>query len=411
MPTDPTNLMEEVYNLLSNIYLASASKQAFLAFEAFGLPISDAMFKVNPSDTALSPPLAVERISDITNKSLSVRGNSMAWGLATVDGTINLCLQSSMPVNTDAAAPLGAAKRDAQGRFDSTLGSMSGVPDDRFHPVYASPVDWYASSVSTNWTIHTVGQPQPPPKTPPPKPIDPPIWRVLPVNLQPHLGTGVAPGHPLLTMAAPAQAVSPVARAGAPFAASPVMRPVMAMQSSSAIARNAVLNAPSAVASPTRAVQMTPLALTAAVSNLNANTVPQPVTTNSIGMTFEHCIVSLNRPWFPDTFLLLRNWFVAGYARGEISNGSGAGDPGIVPVLTTGFAAIRNLQITSNWSQADLADVQGSAAFGPFSLIGRTFDTGTGTLTCPGVQIIGWFCSPMPVLPPVSDPNAPAPNT
>jgi hypothetical protein len=96
---------------------------------------------------------------------------------------------------------------------------------------------------------------------------------------------------------------------------------------------------------------------------------------------------------------------VPGYARGDISNGTGAHDPGVLPVLTTGFVAIRNLKIASAWSQQDLAVVQGSASLGPFSLIGRSYDAASGTLTCPGIQIIGWFCSALPVLPPASDPG------
>jgi hypothetical protein len=412
MSVDPAHLMEEVYNLLSNVYSSSASKQAILAFEAFGLPISDAMFKLNPSDATLSAPLAVERISDIVNRSLNVQGTSVAWGMATVDGAIKLCLESSMPLSADAAASLGAAKRDAEGPFDATLGSLSGVSDDRFHPVYTTPVDWYVSGAAANWTAHTVGQ-QPPPTAPAPAPVPAPVWRVLPVSMQPHLAVVPAPGHPLLATAAPATTVSPLRERAvlASFGAS-ATTPISVLHSGAALqgVTMAAGTPAASAASPAPALQRS-MMLSSAVLALNASTTAQPVVTNSIGMSFEHCIVLLNRPWFPDSYLMLRNWYVPGYARSDISNGIGPGDPGILPVITTGFVAIRNLKIASTWSQADLAAVQGSAAFGPFSLIGRSYDTASGTLTCPGIQIVGWFCSPMPVLPPASDPNLPAAKT
>src|SRR5262249_9582151 len=86
------------------------------------------------------------------------------------------------------------------------------------------------------------------------------------------------------------------------------------------------------------------------------------------------------------------------------SDGTGGDDSGLLPVLTSGFVAIRNLKISSNWSNNDLQAMQGSASLGPFSLVGRTYAAGTGTLTAPGIQIIGWFCEALPVLPPDSDP-------
>jgi len=148
-----------------------------------------------------------------------------------------------------------------------------------------------------------------------------------------------------------------------------------------------------------------PLQLTSATAALTASTTVQTVTTDSISMSFEHCIVMLQRPWFPEQLLLLRNWFMPGYARGDISAGKGSGDTGIMPVVTTGFVAIRNLKIASKWSTQDLAAVEGAASFGPFSLIGRSYDQVSGTLASPGMQIIGWFCSALPVLPPASDPT------
>lgn len=40
----------------------------------------------------------------------------------------------------------------------------------------------------------------------------------------------------------------------------------------------------------------------------------QPVSGLDIFVTFEYCVVSLDWPWIERAFLLLRDWFVPGYA-------------------------------------------------------------------------------------------------
>jgi hypothetical protein len=148
---------------------------------------------------------------------------------------------------------------------------------------------------------------------------------------------------------------------------------------------------------------------TAAVS---VNATARPVSGSDIFITFEYCVVSLDWPWIAEAFLLLRNWFVPGYAQSSVSNGSGLLDTGLLPALPTGFILIRKLEIQANWGQSDLDAIQGAAGFGPFSLAGRSYNDQTGLLTCDGMQIIGWFCSALPQLPPCPDPHlAVAPGT
>lgn len=59
MPTDTANLMEKIYDLFSGIYASTANNKAFLVFETLGIPISEGMFKLDPSDPAFCQPLAV----------------------------------------------------------------------------------------------------------------------------------------------------------------------------------------------------------------------------------------------------------------------------------------------------------------------------------------------------------------
>jgi hypothetical protein len=432
MPTDTGDLMQKVYDLFSGIYAAKAGDGAFLAFEKLGVPITPGMFKLQSTDTQFSPALAVERLSEIGNAVLDVDGDSVRRSNRTVPAMTELMLTQSMPISSDAnaMASLGRAKTTAAQAFDVTLGSMDGM--FRFHPVYANPTDWYDPGANDNWTGHTIGKQEglPPPAPQPASPGRPPpkfqhqqlTWRIAPKNIQPDLSEPVSRTNRFYsTLATSPQFAtiqnSPTDRAG--FAArrqmfakpgpGPSSAPRGGFLSSGFLQRMA--NAASTIASsgqPTTAASIMktagPLIMAQATGQLQANTTAQPVSTNTIDMSFEHCVVTLNRPWWPEVFLMLKQWFVPGYACAEFSDGTGGEDSGLLPVLASGFVAIRNLKISTKWSNDDVAAMQGAASFGPFSLVGRTYDAGTGTLTCPGIQIIGWFCEALPILPPNSDP-------
>ena len=430
MPTGTANLMENIYDLLSGLYTPSTAGTAFLAFEKLGVPISTGMFKLQPTDAALSPALGVERVSEIANAVLTAEADSVVRSNRTIDNMIELLLLQATPVSADQLQTLGAAKNSANLAFDSTLASLEGA--FRYHPVYASPADWYDPQASGNWTLHTVGQQQGPAPAPPPSPaprpirVDPPRWRVLPTQMQPALAQPVAQTHPFY-VATSAQRPVPAELfrvattiAGAPHPPVAAARPAMATMARVAISpaafRSAAVVQPSAppapqVAAPASgptlqvaAQSLRPLALAFATAQLNATATAQPVAADSVDISFEHCVVTLARHWFPQIFLMIKNWYVPGYQSGSFSAGSGIGDTGMLPILAGGFVVIRNLRISAKWSAQDLAAVQGAAAFGPFSLVGRTYDAGSGTLICPGMQIIGWFCEALPVLPPASDP-------
>ncbi len=390
MPTDTSDLLGKVYDFFSGVYAAASTKQAFLAFEPLGLPMPSESFKDNATDTTLDPALAIYILSDIANAASSVNGSSLIRRNQKIDSFIRLFMDSSMPLDANSTQSLGATKLDASPAFQQTLPVPGPIPS-RFYPAYASPASWYDPSVKDNWTSYSVGNQQTtqPPGTPapPPRPIriDPPVWRVVPPPLHAVIVSPVQlqfhpPFRPMATTVFRPNPVRTV-----PPAAATVPSPVL-------------LTHPTATRYPLQV-------LSTQLAAIQANSQPQPVATNSISISFDYCICTITRPWFPDTLLLLRNWFVPGYSRADISNSAGAGDPGLMPLLTTGFVAIRNLKISAQWSASDLQAISGSSAFGPFSLVGRSFDTSSGMLTCSGTQIIGWFCSALPVLPPVTDPS------
>lgn len=395
MPTDPADLMGQVYDLFTSLYPTTGGSATFLAFERPGLPISADMFKENPGAGALSPALAIERLSQLANTVLLVDGDAVQHTNRAVDAQLQLVLQQAAPMSSDMAAEMEAARSPAIQAFASmVIHSLQGP--STFHPAYPSPATWYDPAASGNWTAHTIGHGAPAASTPRPAPrpvvVSPPAWRMGPAATAPVPEPTIAMTHPM------APAMPPPRPAAAP-AARPMIAP--APHSMPTPAPHPVVLQPVHGVPPTPAPKPVPA--------FPVITPAQPVTGESLSISFEHCIVTLTRPWYPQDFLTLRDWYVPGFFAGDVSHATGAADTGLLPLLPTGFVAIRNLSIRAAWSDQDRAAAQQSAAFGPFSLQGRSFDAAGGTLTCPGIQIIGWFLTPLPVLPPNTDPALLAP--
>jgi hypothetical protein len=128
---------------------------------------------------------------------------------------------------------------------------------------------------------------------------------------------------------------------------------------------------------------------------------PQAVTSRSLKISFQYCLVTARRPWLSGGFLTARNWYIPRVQAGEIASGTGQGD-GLFEVIPTAALCIRNLTIEAKWSAEEKVTLQNFSKFGPFSLVGKTLSE--NSLHCPGTQIVGWIFEPMPLLPPNSDP-------
>jgi hypothetical protein len=86
MPIDTSNLMGEIYDTFSKAYAKAKNDQAFMAFEVLGIPMTDGMFRLNATDTAYCPPLAIEHVSDLANMIPHVTDTTVTRGLGTVPG-------------------------------------------------------------------------------------------------------------------------------------------------------------------------------------------------------------------------------------------------------------------------------------------------------------------------------------
>jgi len=137
---------------------------------------------------------------------------------------------------------------------------------------------------------------------------------------------------------------------------------------------------------------------------INKYTSSQSVTSSTLSVAFKYCLINVDRPWFSQAFLSLQNWYVAGYQAGAFSSGAAENNNGVFPTLPVACLVIKDLQITAQWTEEDIVAIQRAAAFGPFSLVGRTVDGTTMTLIAKGMQALGWICQVMLLLPPASTP-------
>jgi len=140
--------------------------------------------------------------------------------------------------------------------------------------------------------------------------------------------------------------------------------------------------------------------------------------TNNLGFSFEYTLVEIRRPWMVGNLLGTKTWNLGNlYAKGKISNGTKANQANAaMPLLPTAFVVARNVKISAHWDKSDWDYLHsqttggGSVGIGPFSIGGSYSHSSTtnkftsafanGTISVPGVQIIGFISQEVPFCPP-----------
>jgi hypothetical protein len=132
-------------------------------------------------------------------------------------------------------------------------------------------------------------------------------------------------------------------------------------------------------------------------------------------------VVRILRPWLHEFLFRMSGWSMKGKDQNGISNGALKGNEnGLLPLLPTAFVVARDITITADFSSEDKTHAEsewkagGSVGWGPFSVSGNyahsekhdTFQStfSGGTLTVPGIQIIGWISEIVPASPPMGEP-------
>ncbi|RZN82245.1 MAG: hypothetical protein EVB11_09095 [Winogradskyella sp.] len=122
-------------------------------------------------------------------------------------------------------------------------------------------------------------------------------------------------------------------------------------------------------------------------------------------MSFEYCIVNIDRPWLDRIlFDVPEWWYCKSLEKGFFSNGKkDETNEGILKCYTTAMILIKDLEVSAAWSDEDKANAKDSIALGNFNISDSEFHG--NTLKCKGIQIIGWMCNVLPELPLVSSPQ------
>jgi hypothetical protein len=122
----------------------------------------------------------------------------------------------------------------------------------------------------------------------------------------------------------------------------------------------------------------------------------QSVSTPNVSISFDYCVVNIERPWLHAAFLDDPSWRVPGRARGALSANDGHG----VPALVVGFVAVKQLRIQAPWTPEDVSNLGQSVQFGPFNCDSQVVN---GAISHDGIQIIGWLLQDLSELPPQGD--------
>lgn len=420
MSTSISDVMSALEQLLLEHFKSintGATTQPFLAFE-LGTPIPDATFR-NPADTTkYSPALALEYLSHRANAVPSIQEHMFIETSNTVEDLYQILLAGSTPVDVASMELLGAIKRSAQSAFDVVLQTESGI-SEQYRPTYGDPQDWYDLSIEENWARIVVDRKDEPvtSDTTPAQPSNAYSrkllqWSVAPVEFRSQLGLPASDlsVSTITAMRAATMSHTEVRAMPTEFRAAAATKFALktAPLSTKVVAVNPAFAAAIAQTQYHRRVSFPPPGIdTADIPPPPPPVAPSPppeVSSDGFLIDVRVSIIKLRRPWLSDGLLNLKNWFVPSVPKGSFSDGTGAENTGILPVLPVACVLIRDLAIHAKWSEDDQQNLENSTHLGAFGLQGRSYDKNSATLTIPGMQSVAWICDPLPVLPPADVP-------
>jgi len=433
-----------------NEFKTEPETDVMFRFDTFGSVLSDADFVDSAHPDVDLPLLAVEKFSDLVNRVPIDAGDGLNVLLSadSIDSAYYFRLLSPsmpfIPAGAGDAAKEGAAraffalKRAAMLTWENAkLESMGGLRL-QYKPSTATPEDWFDRTQRKAWTNRTfqIGEsPAPAPGVAAPVVV----WRaqlsdeaIATIALPP-----IAADLPDRTAAAlqfddrrlvdapiAAMAVSRMASAQplservalVPPLARLALAPVTPLQlavrhdpRTAAFTDEVAVDAVPAVFTPSdraaldatfvQQYQLLDVKERLWVNQyVDDNAAAQPAKATGISIAFDHCLVTIRRPWLVDAFLNAPTWWTPATPKGQVTR---AGQPGAVALLPIAFVAIRDLQIEANWSGDDVVAAARAVRFGPFKISPGIV---AGKLSHPGLQIVGWLLQRLPPLPPQDAP-------
>jgi nucleoid-associated protein YgaU len=383
--------VDDLYRPINEFFLekfgAGDDAPVVFRFDKFGSLLSERDFiDEDHPELGYLAALAQEKFSDLVNRVPVDAGDGINVILseASIDDIYFYQLLSpslvAVPGDADVATKaamtdsFNALKAEAVRRWTRlTLQSSTGLMID-FKPSVAAPEDWYDSGNNQVWTsqsFHIDSSATSPPT---------PVWRLRPRNdfLIKSLGLPPVANLDRVTLLNAVVEATPAARPPGPV--------IDALDRSS----------PLQVAAPINNADEVDLHGT-----ILAELAPQaPVSTPSLSVTFEYCVVTIKRSWWMDAFVGHGSWYVPSVPGGQVSSME---HPGGLAWLPLGFVAIRNLRIDASWSAEDATIVPMATDFGPFKV---EADGAGQSLMHTGLQVVGWLLHRLPPLPPATAPGA-----
>jgi len=306
--------------------------------------------------------------------------------------------------------------------------------------VSTAPLDWYdpahlpqwpncsltANTSSSSGTTVTLGEP------PPAKPLW--AWRRLETMPVQAVTGNVEKVTPIQTGGLGLHTINTVQNRRMMFAATPMMAmskvasPIMsarlaplgqsaatgqAVQLSKVTteSRISIDRIPASVISEQAVTPAQALMVSHAASTAANQATTSSVASNSLSLRLKYQVVSLSRaPWWSEFLMLLNNWYIPSCARASMIEESDAQKVIGVPIA---LILTSDVSIQSMWSAADRAAATSNTHFGPWALNSAQFtstsNAGEAILAIPGIQAIACIYRQLPALPPLADPNLPAP--
>ncbi|SEV93480.1 hypothetical protein SAMN05428988_0586 [Chitinophaga sp. YR573] len=409
---DINNLMENVRAFFSGQYKGVENSNSFISFEPLGSMIDPSDFM--DDNNALSDLKAIEQLSILGDRLPHIEevfipdtGRLSSAYETLIESAVFSGAKIIAEDKSSYIARFSEEKSEALLKLDEGRKASINMPEGSYLPVYGFPKKWYDIS-SPFWVNKTFSATEtPPPSTPAPPPGKRPFlgWRTkLMVDPQTLITPDIS--------ASPA--VTQSAKLNIPLRArfQRVNRPLNVATTIRPIALNATVN-PVAVKP---SMEMRNLNLLNKINFSDRIRVTQqlvkddtanvaPVHSNAFSMSFDYCLVYLERPWFNTSLFTFSNmWYSLSLQENFFSNGiKDESNNGILKCIPTAMILIKNLKITAAWTDDDKANAKNSISLGVFNLNNSEFID--NALITPGMQIIGWMCEVLPKLPAQGDPN------
>jgi hypothetical protein len=434
-----TDLMQQVHDHFLSLYQSKNSvvnRETFLSFDSGASPpISIETFR-QPGQADFSEALAVEEFSNLVNQVPQLNANRFSPNGNQVEEQYEMLVLAGTGggvTETDQVV-FGRIRDQAEERLkNSKVGhARIGAPPIPYCKSFATPSNWYRPDAPNNWTRYSITIVQQSKTTDQTKPIFRPLvesaialdtakpWalQVLPENLKPVLSQPK-----MLDQIAVQEVIPELDRKRSFKFDRNLSQRIATFLPKEPIDRNLgdrIVRTPKKV-NPVvvQPVVVQPVLVKEPIAEpiidrsvllgrnwelqqmVNEHIFQQSQTetikSSQISVSFDYCWVNIDRIWFYNPYLQMRNWYIPGLQAGDSTRA--------LPAIPIAVLLVRNLRIQSDWQSQELQSVQSSVALGPFSLVGRSIEQGTGALVQPGMQVMAWACQVMPTLPPSSSPT------